>query len=197
MAQSNETTQASWRCIGLLSGYIPLFRGRVPWEQKASKREFNTVHGGRNIVYSSAYWGDSHFPIQSYKWYYVYSRAYRAAEGGEMHSTLSCIFLSYMQANLRKRATSCETPLILVLLKLSPLIFKPVRASDFILGSWTHRDFYFTNPMFYAVDSLLSEVVAIQQEVSNSRFSTTGSMHARHTHTGNRKGLESVASVAE
>ena len=91
--------------------------------------------------------------------------------------TLSCIFRLYMQADLRKGATLCETPLILVLFKLSPLIFKAVRASDYILGSWTHRDLYFTT--FYAVDSLLSEVVAVQQEVSNSRFSTTGSMHAR------------------
>jgi len=39
--------------------------------------------------------------------------------------------------------------------------FKAVRASDFILGSWAHQAFCFTNPTFEAVDSLLSEAVAV------------------------------------
>ena len=43
--------------------------------------------------------------------------------------------------------------------------FKAVRASDFILGLLAHQAFYFTNPMFEAVHSLLSEVVAIKPEV--------------------------------
>jgi len=43
--------------------------------------------------------------------------------------------------------------------------FKAVRASDFILGLWPHQAFYLTNPMFEAVDSLLSEVVAAKPEV--------------------------------
>ena len=146
MAQSNETTQVSWRCIGLLSGYIPLFRGRVPWEQKASKREFNTVHGGKNRVYATAigetptslynltykwYCGFMCTEYQS-KWYHMYIFFTPIPPPNQMHSTLSYIFLSYMQADLRKGATSCETPLILVLFKLSPLIFKAVRASDFM-----------------------------------------------------------------
>ena len=41
--------------------------------------------------------------------------------------------------------------------------FKAVRASDFILGLGTHQAFCFTNPTFEAVDSLLSEVVAIKK----------------------------------
>jgi len=36
--------------------------------------------------------------------------------------------------------------------------FKAVRTSDFILGLWVHQAFCFTDPMFEAVDSLLSEV---------------------------------------
>jgi len=43
--------------------------------------------------------------------------------------------------------------------------FKTVRVSDFILGLWAHQAFYFTNPRFEAVDSLLSEVVVIKPEV--------------------------------
>jgi len=43
--------------------------------------------------------------------------------------------------------------------------FKAVRASDFIPGLWAHQAFCFTNPMFEAVDSLLSEVVAVKPEV--------------------------------
>ena len=88
----------------------------------------------------------------------------------QMHSMYSFVhFLLYMQADLRKGATLCKTPLILVLFKLSPLIFKAVRASDFNLGLWTHQDFYFTNPTFYAVDSLLSEVVAVQPWIIEHR----------------------------
>jgi len=36
-----------------------------------------------------------------------------------------------------------------------------VRASDFILGSCAHQAFCFANPMFEAVDSVPSEVVAV------------------------------------
>ena len=43
--------------------------------------------------------------------------------------------------------------------------FKAVRASDFILGLGAHQAFCFTNPTFEAVDSLLSEVVAIKPKV--------------------------------
>jgi len=43
--------------------------------------------------------------------------------------------------------------------------FKPVRASDFILGLGAHPAFCFTNPTFEAVDSLLSEVVADKLKV--------------------------------
>ena len=43
--------------------------------------------------------------------------------------------------------------------------FKAVRVSDFILGLWAHQAFCFTNPMFKAVDSLLSEVAAVKLEV--------------------------------
>ena len=43
--------------------------------------------------------------------------------------------------------------------------FKAVRAFDFILGLCTHQAFCFINPMFEAVDSLLSEAVAIKPEV--------------------------------
>jgi len=43
--------------------------------------------------------------------------------------------------------------------------FKAVRASDLILGLWAHQAFCFTNPMFEAADSLLSELVAIKPEV--------------------------------
>ena len=43
--------------------------------------------------------------------------------------------------------------------------FKAVRASDFILGLGVHQAFCFTNPTFEAVDSLLSEVVAIKPKV--------------------------------
>jgi len=42
--------------------------------------------------------------------------------------------------------------------------FKAVRACDCILGLWVHQAFCFTNPMFEAVDSLLSEVVADKAE---------------------------------
>jgi len=106
MAQSNESTQASWRCIGLLSGHIPLFKGRVPWEQKASKREFNTVHGGRNRVYASAYWGDSHFPIQSYLqvilWFHMYLHVTRASLTQEVSIVKRLICLQ----NLNIRASN-------------------------------------------------------------------------------------------
>jgi len=40
--------------------------------------------------------------------------------------------------------------------------FKAVRAPDFILGLEAHQAFCFTNPTFEAVDSLLSEVVAVK-----------------------------------
>jgi len=43
--------------------------------------------------------------------------------------------------------------------------FKAVRTSDFILGLWAHQAFYFTDPPFEAVDSLLSEVVDVKPEV--------------------------------
>ena len=43
--------------------------------------------------------------------------------------------------------------------------FKAVKASDFILGSGAHQAFCFTNPTFEAVDSLLSEVVAVKLKV--------------------------------
>ena len=43
--------------------------------------------------------------------------------------------------------------------------FKAVRASDFLLGLWADQTFCFTYPTFEAVDSLLSEVVAIKPEV--------------------------------
>ena len=43
--------------------------------------------------------------------------------------------------------------------------FKAVRASDFILGLEAHQAFCFTNPMFEAVDSLLSEAVAVKLKV--------------------------------
>jgi len=74
---------------------------------------------------------------------------------------------------------------------------KAVQASDFIFGLWAHQAFSSTIPMFEAVDNLLSEVVAVKLEVYNSRFSSTGSMCARHAHTGNGRGLEFLASVAE
>jgi len=62
--------------------------------------------------------------------------------------------------------------------------FKAVRASDFILGLEAHQAFCFTNPTFEAVDSLLSEAVAVKPKVS-----TAGSTRARHAHTGNGRGL--------
>jgi len=40
-----------------------------------------------------------------------------------------------------------------------------VRASDFILGLEAHQAFCFTNPTFEAVDSLLSEAVAVKPKV--------------------------------
>jgi len=40
-----------------------------------------------------------------------------------------------------------------------------VRASDFILGLGAHQAFCFTNPMFEAVDSLLSEAGAVKPKV--------------------------------
>jgi len=40
--------------------------------------------------------------------------------------------------------------------------FKAVRVSDFILGLGAHQVFCFTNPTLEAVDSLLSEVVAVK-----------------------------------
>jgi len=43
--------------------------------------------------------------------------------------------------------------------------FKAVRASDFILGLGGHQALCFTNPMFEAVDSLLSEVVTVKPKV--------------------------------
>jgi len=43
--------------------------------------------------------------------------------------------------------------------------FKAVRASDFILSLGAHQTFCFTNPTFEALDSLLSEVVAIKPKV--------------------------------
>ena len=43
--------------------------------------------------------------------------------------------------------------------------FKAARASEFILSLGAHQAFCFTNPMFEAVDSLLSEVVAIKPKV--------------------------------
>jgi len=43
--------------------------------------------------------------------------------------------------------------------------FKAVRASDFILGLKAHQAFCFTNPTFEAVDSLLSEAVAVKPKV--------------------------------
>jgi len=43
--------------------------------------------------------------------------------------------------------------------------FKTVRDYDFILGLGAHQDFCFTNLTFEAVDSLLSEVVAVKPKV--------------------------------
>jgi len=43
--------------------------------------------------------------------------------------------------------------------------FKAVRASDFILGLEAYQAFCFTNPTFEAVDSLLSEAVAVKPKV--------------------------------
>jgi len=70
-----------------------------------------------------------------------------------------------------------------------------VRVSDFSL--WAHQAFCFTNPTFEAVDSILSEVVAIKLEYKNGRFLTMGTVHARHAYTGIGQGLEFLASVAE
>jgi len=42
---------------------------------------------------------------------------------------------------------------------------KAMRASDFILGLGAHQALCFTNPTFEAVDSLLSEVVAVKLKV--------------------------------
>jgi len=64
--------------------------------------------------------------------------------------------------DLRKEVTSRKTPNLAL---SSYHHFKAVRDSDFILGSWAHQAFYFTNPMFKAVDCLLSEVVAVKPEV--------------------------------
>jgi len=44
-------------------------------------------------------------------------------------------------------------------------ISKAMRTSDFILGLWAHQAFCFTTPMFEAIDSFLSEVVAFNPEV--------------------------------
>jgi len=54
---------------------------------------------------------------------------------------------------------------------LSYHYFKEARASDFILGLWAHQAFCFTNPMFEAVYSLLSEVVADKPEYKTADFS--------------------------
>jgi len=43
--------------------------------------------------------------------------------------------------------------------------FKAVRASDFILGLGAYQAFCFTNSTFEAVDSLLSEVMAVKPKV--------------------------------
>ena len=43
--------------------------------------------------------------------------------------------------------------------------YRPFSTSDFILGLWAHQVFYFTDPPFEAVDSLLSEVVDVKPEV--------------------------------
>ena len=48
--------------------------------------------------------------------------------------------------------------------------FKAERACDYILGLWVHQAFCFTNPMFEAVDSLLSEVVADKLEYKVADF---------------------------
>jgi len=48
--------------------------------------------------------------------------------------------------------------------------FKAARASDFILGLLAHQAFCFTNPVFVAVDSLLSEVVADKPEYKTADF---------------------------
>jgi len=56
----------------------------------------------------------------------------------------------------------CKVP-SLALFKLSP--FQSKRASDFILGLWAHQAFCFTNPIFEAVASHLSEVVAVKPEL--------------------------------
>ena len=63
---------------------------------------------------------------------------------------------------MRKEVTSRKTPNLAL---SSYHHFKTVRDSDFILGSWTHQAFYFTNSTFKAVDSLLSEVVAVKPEI--------------------------------
>jgi len=65
--------------------------------------------------------------------------------------------------DLRKGATLCKNAKFWHF--SSYYHFKAVRASDFIPGLGAHQAFCFTNPTFEAVDSLLSEAVAVKPEV--------------------------------